>query len=286
VDCYPTLTPAEIDAFDRANPPMPQLNLPFPSVLQAFTLLPLLVVVFSIAVTILLRYLSPAISHSLHFLFYYVGSSVIPTLVIIAIAKNHGRFQESMCAFILPRWTIFLQFVAIALASVIASGTLAALVYRSTPTNSHLVNSALVGAITRVIIAPVCEETLFRGIILHSFLKRFKRWNAILLASLLFGLSHVQPVRVFYAFFAGIVLGWIYSRYLSIVPTIFVHAIVNASGLLVERAAHQSSFREVPRLGDIDIVVPLVVSIGALIAVGFWMAALDKRIASSTPAPA
>jgi membrane protease YdiL (CAAX protease family) len=282
VDCYPALTSAETDALDRANPSLPQPDMPFPSVLQAFVLLPLFVVFVSIPISMMVWQLNSTIPNSLKFLLVYIASLGLPTVIFSATAYARGRFQEPMCAFAIPHLTILIQFAVIALVSWFASGTIATLVFQSGPRSHHFVPGDLIGAITRVIVAPICEETLFRGIVLHSFLKRLKRWKAIVAASLLFALFHIEPVPVFYAFFVGMVLGWIYSRYRSIVPTIIVHAFLNASGFVI--ALYQRSIGEVPQLDRIDIAVSLAASIVSLAVVGIWVAALDKRLASLAPA--
>jgi membrane protease YdiL (CAAX protease family) len=47
--------------------------------------------------------------------------------------------------------------------------------------------------ITIAIIGPIAEELLFRGMILHGFLGRYRSINAIILSALLFSLTHINP---------------------------------------------------------------------------------------------
>jgi len=52
----------------------------------------------------------------------------------------------------------------------------------------------LVLAIPLVILAPVTEELMFRGMILRTFLRRMPFWPAAVLSTLLFGLAHTYEV--------------------------------------------------------------------------------------------
>jgi len=63
-----------------------------------------------------------------------------------------------------------------------------------------------------VLIGPICEEIIFRGIILEGLLKKYNPTKAIIFSALIFGLIHGQPIQVIGAFFAGLVLGWIYLK--------------------------------------------------------------------------
>ena len=61
-------------------------------------------------------------------------------------------------------------------------------------TGSPTVLSVVVLTVTVVVLAPVTEELMFRGLLLRSFLRRMSFWPAALLSSSLFGLFHVFAV--------------------------------------------------------------------------------------------
>jgi uncharacterized protein len=82
-----------------------------------------------------------------------------------------------------------------------------------------------------VIVAPVTEELLFRGIILRGLLSRHRPAVAVGLSSLLFALVHLNPWQFISAFWLGVVFGWFYLRTGSINICILGHAISN--GLFV-----------------------------------------------------
>ena len=83
------------------------------------------------------------------------------------------------------------------------------------------------GILAVAIIAPIVEETIFRGMILKGFLKHYSVTKSVILSALLFGLIHMNPWQFVTAFAAGIVLGWWYVKTDSIIATIFGHALNN-----------------------------------------------------------
>lgn len=80
------------------------------------------------------------------------------------------------------------------------------------------------------ILAPICEEMVFRGAVLRSLLTVFKQknhWWAIAASALLFGVMHLNFLQGIHAFIIGLLLGWMYYRTNSIVPGIVFHWVNN-----------------------------------------------------------
>jgi len=84
-----------------------------------------------------------------------------------------------------------------------------------------------------VVIAPIFEELVFRGIILAGYLKNYSPLKAILASSLLFGLFHFNITQFIGGFFFGMFLGWAYYKTRSISFSIILHAAVNFLPFLV-----------------------------------------------------
>lgn len=85
-----------------------------------------------------------------------------------------------------------------------------------------------------VVIAPVFEELLFRGLILQALRKSQGTAQALIFSSFLFGLCHVRILAaLFPACVAGLMLGAIALRTRSILPAIVSHAAINAAPLLL-----------------------------------------------------
>jgi tetratricopeptide (TPR) repeat protein len=84
-----------------------------------------------------------------------------------------------------------------------------------------------------VIVGPIVEEILFRGLIYGALEKRFRATGAIVISSLLFALVHLQVVYFIPIFCLGSVLGWARSRTNSLGLSILIHVLNNGAALIV-----------------------------------------------------
>lgn len=89
--------------------------------------------------------------------------------------------------------------------------------------------------ITMVVMAPVCEELLFRKIIIDR-VRQFGDKAAILVSAVLFGLSHGNFYQFFYAFGIGLVFAYIYIQTGKVGYTILFHGLINFLGSVVALA--------------------------------------------------
>lgn len=97
-------------------------------------------------------------------------------------------------------------------------------------------------AMTTVLLAPVTEECLFRGLIFGQLLKK-SRPGAYVLSALCFGLLHVMghlgtytPMQLALSLLqyapAGLILAWSYEKSGTIATPILVHGIINAVSMV------------------------------------------------------
>ncbi len=100
-------------------------------------------------------------------------------------------------------------------------------------TMRDITTSGPAGIFTLVIIAPLTEEFLFRGLFLHGFARNYGKRGAIIASALLFALIHLNPYQMIPAFLAGLFLGWITLNSGSIWPAIISHGLTNGLLLLV-----------------------------------------------------
>ena len=139
----------------------------------------------------------------------------------------------------------------------------------------------LFGMFAIAVLGPVLEEVLFRGAIQGFLMRKFNNpWVGIVIASAIFGIVHMNPIQVFYAFFLGLVFGWLYYRTGSLMPCIVGHVLNNSLAAVtmyfgideVEIASEMSAASE-------------VVSVLFLTAVAAYMAYLinAKQPAVSVP---
>lgn len=82
--------------------------------------------------------------------------------------------------------------------------------------------------ITAVVLAPVFEEILCRGLVLETVRRRWGDAVAVLISALFFGLVHVEPSTALAGFVVGGIFGTIYIRTHSLFSTIILHSINNA----------------------------------------------------------
>ncbi|PWT87915.1 MAG: hypothetical protein C5B54_11500 [Acidobacteria bacterium] len=88
---------------------------------------------------------------------------------------------------------------------------------------------------TVMVIAPLTEELIFRGVIFEGLRERYHIITALLLSSLLFGLAHIIPSLVLNAFFIGLFLAWVKLRTDSLIPCLFAHALYNGIPFLADK---------------------------------------------------
>lgn len=144
-------------------------------------------------------------------------------------------------------------FLAVAVALVLAAGLLASPYLRSAePPQQELLElfQGRHGAITTLLlfvtvagVAPLFEETFFRGFLLPWLAPRLgARWGArtgaagaVLLSGLAFGAMHLQPAALHSLSTLGVVLGWAIVRAGDLRSAILVHAAWNAGVFLLVR---------------------------------------------------
>lgn len=90
------------------------------------------------------------------------------------------------------------------------------------------IGTGVYAVLMTVVLAPIFEEVIFRGVLLGNIRRRWGSIRAILWSSLLFGAIHLIPQQAINAFLVGMIIGIIYVMTDSILPVILLHAINNA----------------------------------------------------------
>lgn len=103
--------------------------------------------------------------------------------------------------------------------------------------------NAVLSIIVTVVLAPVAEEFLFRGVALQKAKKIMPFLWANILQALLFGIYHGNIIQGVYAFFLGILLGYVAEQFHSIWASILLHACVNGSAQLLSLLPEQVTER-------------------------------------------
>ena len=85
------------------------------------------------------------------------------------------------------------------------------------------------GVLSIALLAPILEELLFRGAIQGRLqASGLSPWVAIIISSFIFGVVHMNPAQIPFAFLLGMMFGWLYYRTGSLLPGIIGHVLNNS----------------------------------------------------------
>ncbi len=107
--------------------------------------------------------------------------------------------------------------------------------------------SLVLAVLGLVILPPLVEEIVFRGVLLERFTVKWNLTAAILVSSVTFGLLHVDPVG---AGVFGVVTCLLYLRTGSLWPGILLHLVNNGVALTAMRLTEQDVTAPAPTLGE------------------------------------
>jgi sodium transport system permease protein len=129
----------------------------------------------------------------------------------------------------------------------------------------------------------VCEELVFRGVLLQSLGREMRGWHAVVLSAAVFGAFHLSfetALRFLPTAFIGLLMGWVVWHSRSIFASMLMHFINNAFVvmLLWQPAVQKLAFR-----GE-SLAWPTVGGGAVLLALGLWL--LPRRADPIVPTPA
>jgi membrane protease YdiL (CAAX protease family) len=93
--------------------------------------------------------------------------------------------------------------------------------------------SRLILAFIVVVMAPVAEETFFRGFVLQGLARRAGPMGAAIGSSVLFSLSHGSVGMLVPTFLSGLILAGVFMKTGSLTPGIFAHSMQNSLAFLL-----------------------------------------------------
>ena len=100
------------------------------------------------------------------------------------------------------------------------------------------------GVVRVVILAPVVEELIFRGVIMSGFSRNYHPFFSIFFSALLFALFHLNPWQFPATFALGLILGFVRIRTGSVLACIAGHAIHN--GLVFLSVTYYLQLKDLP----------------------------------------
>lgn len=91
----------------------------------------------------------------------------------------------------------------------------------------------VLGVFSMALLAPLMEELLFRGAIMQSLTPEGRSpWRGIIVSAAIFGIIHVNPAQVFFAFLMGLAFAWLTWQTQSLLPAIVGHVLNNSLGVV------------------------------------------------------
>lgn len=122
------------------------------------------------------------------------------------------------------------------------------------------------------LIPAICEEVLFRGLILSGF-RRLGMWPAILATGLLFGVAHASIYRLLPTFALGVTFGYAVWKTRSLAAGIVCHGLNN--GLMAVLARSKNVVEELGLAGSKYIPWTIIAVCCVVMALGLWMLARE-----------
>ena len=93
--------------------------------------------------------------------------------------------------------------------------------------------SPIILLLSVIVVAPIYEEIIFRGILLRGMANKFNPTVALVISALFFALVHMNIPQGINAFLLGLAVGFIYLKTESIYLSIFAHFMNNILALSV-----------------------------------------------------
>jgi ABC-2 type transport system permease protein/sodium transport system permease protein len=87
--------------------------------------------------------------------------------------------------------------------------------------------------ILMAVIPAICEEVLFRGLLLSGLRRILRKWSVIVTVAVIFAMYHYLIQRLLLTFALGAVLAWVCWQSRSIVPAVILHLMHNGITLLL-----------------------------------------------------
>lgn len=211
--------------------------------LNPFTVLGLTLVLFfstQIIGVVLIQVFFSTVRSENYQLVLYMACSIIVLLLCLMIGKKLVGFRWSALGIRWPgfRWlaavvpsfilyfviSITLSFLASYLIPHFNSGQVQDIGFK----NLHRLPELAAAFFGLVVLTPLLEETIFRGMLFKGLRHRLPFWISAVLTSALFAFAHLQWNVAVDVFALSIIMCFLVERSNSIIPTMLLHALKNS----------------------------------------------------------
>jgi membrane protease YdiL (CAAX protease family) len=194
------------------------------------------------------------VDYAMSFLAIYCIATPIAFLAIKPLPKTRPIKEKMNLTHLLGAFCIcftamqagsYISSFLIAGVEAITGKTLTNPIESSLSIGNLLINALLIG-----IIFPILEELLFRKLLCGRLLALGEK-KAIIISAVIFGLIHGNLFQFAYAFFIGLVFGYVYVKTGKIIYTMIFHCIINLfSGVFVHIVLSHISIEQLEALLD------------------------------------
>ena len=95
-------------------------------------------------------------------------------------------------------------------------------------------SSVVMIVIASVFMAPVFEESIYRGVLTNGLKKNGGAVKAVMLSALAFMLMHMSPIQVVFQFSLGVLSAFVMNKTNRLLPCVLLHATANAAALAIQ----------------------------------------------------
>ncbi|MCR5777350.1 MAG: CPBP family intramembrane metalloprotease [Lachnospiraceae bacterium] len=163
-------------------------------------------------------------------LWYYFG--------YIKKEKEEGTYEPVSAKF--EKNPLTFPFLIVSSISCFAFGALLALLAAALMPNiadflngvlgSIIGGNKIISFLSVVIMAPIGEELIVRGIIAKKSAKAYGVVGCMVISAVMFALFHLNPIQGLYVIPMGLLWGYVAYKYKSVLPSMFCHAFNNLLG--------------------------------------------------------
>jgi membrane protease YdiL (CAAX protease family) len=130
--------------------------------------------------------------------------------------------------------------------------------------------SRLAAGLSIILVAPLAEELLFRGILLRGLIPNYGYWKGIAIGGALFAIMHIDPARLLGTFAIGVLFGWWFAKTHNIWMGVLGHALNNTLAYVTMWIWPDAADEKIPPYDPLE---PLWLLAAAIIFTAslFWM---------------
>ncbi len=179
-----------------------------------------------------------------------IEAALILPVWLLAILKSHGSWRaigfrsfDAAKGWALPFVYLVVAFVVSGLWGLVLQALHLPTQQEIAPLFGGSPLALVLGYVAAAVVAPIAEETVFRGFVIGGLRRRFGLSGAVILSAVFFALLH-PPLTIFPVIFAlGLLLGLLFAQTGSLYPGMFMHAMFNTIGYIAQVALTNNSAR-------------------------------------------